>query len=449
MNSCFNKSYLFRPINRNSHIAVLSVKIVSGVPTNSCFIKVWDSRSLRLASSLATARQSVVSYKVDEPRKPKKKVALFLGYNGTPYQGMQINPAAHTVEGVLFKALCAAGAVSKSNSVDPKKVQLQRAARTDKGVHAACNVVSLKMIGYDDKQMINRINAALLSDPIRVWGYVETQRSFSAKNSCGSRIYEYMLPSYALKCLEPIRTLKNTKITLNPSIYHSDFIPLPSSNEELENRQETPSMRYVKLIDTEKLRSYRIDTERLERFEAALSLYKGTHNFHNYTNGKAFEDMSANRHIISVEVNGPKLISGMEWLSVKLHGNSFMIHQIRKMIAMAVLCTRANSPLTIIPKSFESTKINIPKAPSSGLLLDRPDFMAYNNLIMLRQKEGTTTKNILSFDVHQKEIEAFKEQFLYPHIVKTEIAERVFDTFLASTEPYLDTNYGYFLSGKS
>ncbi|CAB4404969.1 unnamed protein product [Rhizophagus irregularis] len=80
-----------------------------------------------------------------EPRKPKKKVAVLVGFCGTGYQGMQINRNAKTIEEDLFKAFVAAGAVSKDNSDDPKKVGLMRAARTDKGVHAAGNLISLKI----------------------------------------------------------------------------------------------------------------------------------------------------------------------------------------------------------------------------------------------------------------------------------------------------------------
>jgi tRNA pseudouridine38-40 synthase len=55
----------------------------------------------------------------------------------------------------------------------PAKVNLGRAARTDAGVHAAGNVVSIKMIvsvpGVDD--IVYRINEELPPE-IRVWGYV-------------------------------------------------------------------------------------------------------------------------------------------------------------------------------------------------------------------------------------------------------------------------------------
>lgn len=43
-----------------------------------------------------------------------------------------------------------------------------RAARTDKGVHAACNLVSLKMICSDDK-IVQKLND-LLPNHFRIWG---------------------------------------------------------------------------------------------------------------------------------------------------------------------------------------------------------------------------------------------------------------------------------------
>ncbi len=102
-----------------------------------------------------------------------------------------------TIEGELFKALVNAGAVSKDNADDPvkvclksihgmhlqctsltsnvRKVGLQRAARTDAGVHAAGNVVSIKMItavpGVPD--LLSRINDELPQE-IRVWDYVSS-----------------------------------------------------------------------------------------------------------------------------------------------------------------------------------------------------------------------------------------------------------------------------------
>jgi tRNA pseudouridine38-40 synthase len=91
-------------------------------------------------------------------------------------------PDARTIEGVLFDALVRVGAVSSDNADDSTKVSLGRAARTDAGVHAAGNLVSLKLItqipGVPD--VVAAINE-LLPPEIRVWGIVRVQNSFNAR----------------------------------------------------------------------------------------------------------------------------------------------------------------------------------------------------------------------------------------------------------------------------
>ena len=73
-----------------------------------------------------------------------------MSYCGTDYSGMQINPNVPSIELDLHKALAASGAVSQDNAMDPNKSQFMRCARTDKGVHAGGQVVSLKIMIIDD-----------------------------------------------------------------------------------------------------------------------------------------------------------------------------------------------------------------------------------------------------------------------------------------------------------
>src|SRR4051794_15757076 len=130
-----------------------------------------------------------------EGRKPKRKVAVMIGYAGSGYKGMQINALEKTIEGDLFKAFVAAGAISKANADDPKKSSLVRCARTDKGVHAAGNVISLKLI-IEDKDIVDKINSHL-SPQIRIWGIQRTTGSFSCYQACDSRWYEYLIPTHS------------------------------------------------------------------------------------------------------------------------------------------------------------------------------------------------------------------------------------------------------------
>jgi tRNA pseudouridine38-40 synthase len=74
------------------------------------------------------------------------------------------------------------GAVSSDNADDPTKVGLARAARTDAGVHAAGNLVSLKLITQipDVPDVVSAVNKLLPSE-IRVWGIIRVQNSFNAR----------------------------------------------------------------------------------------------------------------------------------------------------------------------------------------------------------------------------------------------------------------------------
>ncbi|PIL26057.1 hypothetical protein GSI_11811 [Ganoderma sinense ZZ0214-1] len=74
---------------------------------------------------------------------PKRKIALKFTYNGIHYGGMEFqrDPALPTVEGVLFDALVHTKLVDRAGGLDA--CGWQRCGRTDKGVSAGGQVVSL------------------------------------------------------------------------------------------------------------------------------------------------------------------------------------------------------------------------------------------------------------------------------------------------------------------
>ena len=295
-------------------------------------------------------------------RKPKKQVALLLSYCGEGYQGMQVNPTVPTIELDLFKALALSGAVSEQNAMDPSKFNFMRCARTDKGVHAAGQVVSLKMIL--EENVIDRINQ-YLPPQIRVWGYSRVNNSFHAKNNCDSRVYEYLLPTYVLNHVDP-------------ELYPLSAVGVengvkPRQLEFVERELEKPDrLGYNILLVLDLKRAYRIDSATLQYFRALLKKYQGPHlNFHNFTIGKSFKDKSSFRNIKSFTVGDPFVRKGLEWVSCKVHGQSFMLHQIRKMIGMCIMMVRTKTPADMLSKCFGETRLNIPKAPALGLLLEK------------------------------------------------------------------------------
>ncbi|KAJ2812154.1 tRNA pseudouridine synthase 1 [Coemansia furcata] len=363
-------------------------------------------RNLEVYEAESTPR---VKSENSEPRKPKRRVALMLGFCGTDFQGMQVNPNARTIEGDLFKALCEAGAVSEENATNQQKVQLTRAARTDKGVHAAGQVVSLKMI-VEDPDIVEKVNSHL-PDQIRVWGFVRVVQSFNCKTMCDSRVYEYLLPTYVL--MEP----SEANLQLAKTVPFDERLIPDTTAEDMRAKRE-----------------YRVTPEKLQFVRDAFAKYKGTHDFRNFTVTRGCTESNSKRHMHWFEVSDPMIIDGSEWLSLKVKGQSFMLHQIRKMVGLVILMTRSGAPLELMDILYgKGPRVNIPKAPSLGLLLESPVFDGYNSRAD-KQVQGVT--NPVTFDPYQKTIDEFKQRFIYDAITRTEMAEAVFDGWVKSTEVF-------------
>ncbi|KAJ5334466.1 hypothetical protein N7452_006869 [Penicillium brevicompactum] len=453
----------------------------------------------------------------NEERRPKKKVALLMGYSGTGYSGMQLNENQRTIEGDLFSALVKVGAVSKANAADPKKSSFVRCARTDKGVHAAGNVVSLKMIVEDD-DIIQRINNEL-SPQIRVWGYEVTSKSFSCYQMCDSRVYEYLMPSHCLlpphpstylgkkiveiaeekgdlndvkarqeevatyweevdeKYIKPILSglPEDIRTIVEKSLFQDDQprdgldptadieepateTPAPETEQSEQKTEESgesepfvmeprqkatvDAIKSIKAAYLAARRAYRAPASRVERLQECLSRYVGTINFHNYTIQKAHNDPSAKRHIKSFEVNPtPIIINGTEWLSLKVHGQSFMMHQIRKMVAMATMVVRSGCHPDRIPETYGPDRIAIPKAPGLGLLLERPIFDAYN-----KKAEGNE-RSPIDFGRWETELNEFKQREIYDRIFREEEERAGFGSFFNHIDHFPAEHFLYVTSG--
>jgi tRNA pseudouridine38-40 synthase len=74
--------------------------------------------------------------------------------HSTPHRaGLQANrqlPELATVEGVLEKAVFAAGMITAANYGDFRKTKWSRSSRTDKGVHSLATVIGLRVLMHDE-----------------------------------------------------------------------------------------------------------------------------------------------------------------------------------------------------------------------------------------------------------------------------------------------------------
>lgn len=348
-------------------------------------------------------------------------------------------------------------------------MSLARAARTDKGVHAAVNVISLKML-IEDPDLLDKINAELPSQ-IRVWRILRTMKSFNPRTNCDSRIYEYLLPTSAFLPPQPgsdfakaiegagvqddassfwtatndaVEEMKKTSQYMNIQDDDQDIgsYALDTSIPDADKPAMAAAKKREKLIRSTILaekRKYRISDVRLKAIRETLATYHGTKNFHNYTIGQQFKQPNSSRVIRSFEACDPFLINGTEWVSLKVHGQSFMLHQIRKMVAMTILVIRTGCPLSRMARSFTSEKLNIPKAPSLGLLLERPVFEVYN------RKAGENEKQNVELGPLDDVVTKFKMTHVYDKIYAEEETACTFYTFLASLDA-MGNEFSYLLS---
>lgn len=354
------------------------------------------------------------------PPHPKKRLALLFGYTGTGYSGLQLNPGARTIESVLLEALTQAGVVWSVNAVDPSgKLDWQRACRTDKGVHATGNVLSFKghLVGgtpdnerWDGSMATQLVNSHLPTDQIRVFDIVRVTNSFDAHRQCDSRFYEYLLPTAVLADASLAEFCASVPVN-----EHSN-----SSNDG--DGDDNGNVGFQPLTDKEMslYRHFRITQDKLEALNAALAAYCGTHSFYNFTVGKTPDDPSVQRFIRSFAVVGESFVDSgddIEWIRLRVHGASFMLHQIRKMVGLVILAIRFNldGPGLVRMALSSNGRINVPKAPSVGLYLDKAVFDGYNRY--LRSTSAPGVPDIpLDLARYEAQRETLKRELVYPAI---------------------------------
>jgi tRNA pseudouridine38-40 synthase len=308
---------------------------------------------------------------IETKKTSKKKVAFLLGFLGTNYGGFQVNPGQRTLQAEIELALFRCGMISQSNFGIPHKYSWSSSARTDKGVHAAAQVCSCKVElptedwerAADLERAREQLNAMLPSD-IQVLDMNRVTRNFCAKTQRDRVRYQYMVPSFLM---HPSwrELLKSQNIdTVGPK-EREDF-RRPLSNDEIKRLQLA-------------LKGFRSSEESRKSLQAALRRYEGTNYFHNFTKGLSPGQAQAQRYIQYFNVQDPVVVEDVEWIPTQVLGQSFLLHQIRKMISVAIEVARGAVPLDFVDKALSETEamvVNV--APAQGLFLEMSYFEGYN-----------------------------------------------------------------------
>ncbi|CAG9568346.1 unnamed protein product [Danaus chrysippus] len=327
----------------------------------------------------------------DKPfeRIKRKKMAMLLGYCGVNYYGMQRNPGVPTIEEDLLKALYEAKYITEDDFNNQQNAQFQRSSRTDKGVSAARQVVSLKL---PLEVSVDEINSRL-PDCIKVFGIKRATNKFNSKSKCNARTYSYTLPTYVFE-----------------------------SN----------------VVSEDERKAYRITSEKIAQVNEVLSYYKGTKSYHNFTEKKHFQDPSSLRFMMSFVLERVFVESEMEFAELLVKGQSFMLHQIRKMIGLMIAVVRGHTDISTLEKSFSKDKVMIPTAPGLGLVLDKVHYERYD-------AKFKDSHESLTWDEEEDAVEKFKREKIFPNIVKGELESNSMGIWLEkmqnhSYEPSDDAN---------
>ncbi|XP_076249034.1 pseudouridine synthase 1 isoform X2 [Calliopsis andreniformis] len=349
-------------------------------------------------SEIKIKAQKIEDTKKTVQRVKRKNYVIMLGYSGKNYFGMQKNNDTKTIESDLFSALLKANLITKEQFEDIREIKFQRAARTDKGVSAVRQIVSLKLPDSATKEEINKH----LPQQIRVFSVRRVTKGFNSKNQCDARTYRYVIPTFAFAPEDP------------------SFL---TQEEELD---EEVRYKQISTINGKPYKEFRFTPDMKEKLNETLKLFEGTHNFHNFTSKIKALDPRSKRFIIYFRCVEIFVANDIEFAVLEVKGQSFMLHQIRKMVAFTVGIFRNIVTDDLIKDIFSVNKIRVSTAPGLGLSLHHVHYKYYNERY---GQDGI--HEALDWSECDEETEQFYKEHILQNIIDTEATEATTFDWLA------------------
>ena len=352
------------------------------------------------------------------------------------------------IEGIIAKRLFNHHLLKENNYLNPEHLRLDRSTRTDKGVHSLANFISLKVESAvnrsDEKatesfadsiqQMINS-KSENEQVPLTMNNYQQVQqfpdsnlkafrvevisRRVNTRSLVVIRGYEYILPFQII-----LNLVKQFDSSPQKEDKILDLLRLKIANEDIYQLEEEKKTSLLLQVICEKL-------------NYILNQFEGYHSFHNFTLPSASNDGEPILRQIYHCFASPTRVkcdnNHEEWaIRIKLSGNGFLQHQIRKMISSALLHIIApeimnQEFLDIALKSNE--EIFVSKVPGEHLIHTRSilyDLEMEKRFSSCREQQITFKKTILypkifkeyrsvleeHWDKYAREVESFGNEWL-------------------------------------
>jgi tRNA pseudouridine38-40 synthase len=241
------------------------------------------------------------------------KFKLTIAYDGTAYQGWQVQKIGTGVQQIVETALA---------KLFPSGPRLHSSSRTDTGVHALGMVAHVEIPRAEFKMPVARLALALnafLPDDIRVLSAVRAPEKFHARFDATGKQYRYFVWNHA---------------AMNPL---------------LQNR----AWHFPMKLDLEKMR-------------AAAKLFLGEHDFKSFAGTRSYEMESNVRTLTRCDIKK----SGAQ-LTFIIEGDGFLYKMCRGIVGTLVQVGQGKIPLAKVENILASRDRRVAgvTAPAHGLVL--------------------------------------------------------------------------------
>ena len=388
----------------------------------------------------------------------KRKMALVVGYVGSDYYGLQMDPKSTlaTIERELERSLKSIGTILPTNSLS--KIGFSRSSRTDKGVHAARIVLSGKL-EVDESALVGRelraptlvseLNAELPAD-IRCFSVCKINQGFRARESCHFREYEFLLPLKLLTGPSSFASVDSPKWCELPSTAEAAMDSLnavfakmvgtrsfhnfhklspknlrPKGYNNKEEQEEEEEEEEEEEDEEEVVVAAAVQEERVESADVVGSTDGAARfvssNFAPWV--MRHRDMAPKTKctIYSFRAEGVSTVNGVEMVVCRVRGQAFLLHQIRLMIGSAILVARGILPKMAIDLAFLAPHhINFPMAPAEGLVLVNSGFARNANgmTVSLSGVVGSDADYVLMERLEFENSENWKKENIYSRVAR-------------------------------